>query len=110
MPDPDDAPDTVTEAVALLRSLGYTDELRLGTEGVECDGRVECHPASSAVVEHQFRFEGPSDPADMAVVLGVHLPEWGLKGVLVSAYGPYMPAEKAAVWLELTTAERRPRS
>ena len=58
-----------------------------------------------AVVDQQFRFEGDSDPGDEAIVLGITLPEWDKKGILVSAYGPDAPLDKAEALLALT---RRP--
>jgi hypothetical protein len=82
------APDTVTEAVTFLTSEGYTDELKLDPEGLRCSAVEGVVPVQSAVVDYTFRFEGPSDPADEAIVLGVRFPALGVKGMLVSAYGP----------------------
>jgi len=70
------SPDTVSEAVAFLVGQGYGQDLEL--DGVDLD---------AVVVEHTFRFEGPSDPADEAIVLGLRTPD-GHRGVVVSAYGP----------------------
>jgi hypothetical protein len=82
-----DSPDTVTEAMAFLAREGYTDEIRLVAGGLECDSVEGVYDASTAVVDHTFRFEGPSDPGDEAIVLGISLPDWGVKGVLMSAFG-----------------------
>jgi hypothetical protein len=91
-----DAPETVTEAVELLQALGYTEEIRFGDRSLRCVGDDSTHELERAVVEHTFRFEGPSDPADEAIVLGIRLPDSNRKGVLVSAYGPEAdPAEAA---------------
>lgn len=91
VPETPGAPDTVTEAVRLLRSLGYDDDLELTVEGLSAGGCLE--PGSSAVVTHQFRFEGNSDPADEAIVLGIVCPTVGRKGVLVAGYGASMAPE-----------------
>ena len=96
------APDTVTEAVAFLTDEGYVDDLRLSREGIVSRGRDVPHPAHTAIVDHTFRFEGPSDPADEAIVLGVRCPEWDSKGVIVSAYGPDMEPDEAELLMELT--------
>jgi hypothetical protein len=82
------APDTVTEAVEFLTSEGYRDDLQLDAKGVRCDRAGGVVPVESAVVDYTFRFEGPSDPADEAIVLGVRFPDLGIKGVLVSGFGP----------------------
>jgi hypothetical protein len=83
-----DAPDTVTDAVRLLRAEGYHAEvelveghLRWGEQGATC-------PVEVAEVDRLFRFEGESDPGDEMVVFGVRDPASGLRGVLASAFGP----------------------
>lgn len=98
------APDTVTEAVEFLQGEGYRDELHLVADGLQCDTVAGTHSVLTAVVDYTFRFEGPSDPADEAIVLGITCADWGLKGVLVSAFGP--GAEHA----ELLSALLRPPS
>jgi len=92
-----DAPDTVTEAMQFLTHEGYTDEIRLVAGGLKCSGVNELHDAESAVVDYTFRFEGPSDPGDEAIVLGISLPDWGRKGILVSAFGHDAPRDEAEV-------------
>lgn len=82
------APDTVTDAIRLLKADGYDTELQL-VDGAICwaQGTGSCSPHEMAV-ERLFRFEGPSDPGDEMVVFGLFDPVSGTKGVLASAYGP----------------------
>ena len=96
------APDTVTEAVQLLAEQGYVEDYKLSRRGIVSPDHDEAHTADTAVVDHTFRFEGPSDPGDEAIVLGVSCPEWGSKGVIVAAYGPDADPEEAAVLVALT--------
>jgi hypothetical protein len=96
------APDTVTEAVELLACEGYVDDYRLCADGIVSADHEAPHPTVRTIVDHQFRFEGPSDPGDEAIVLGVRCPEWGTKGVIVSAYGPDADPEEARVLVALT--------
>jgi len=96
------APETVTEAVDLLAREGYVDDLRICRDGIAARDHDEAHPVHSTIVDHTFRFEGPSDPADEAIVLGVQCTEWGSKGVIVAAYGPDADPEEAAVLVALT--------
>jgi murein DD-endopeptidase MepM/ murein hydrolase activator NlpD len=91
------APDTVTEALAFLAGEGYTDELRLHENGLEFDAVEGNHPVRAAIVDYTFRFEGPSDPADEAIVLGVRWSDQGQKGVIVSAFGHDADPESAAL-------------
>ncbi|GMU77707.1 MAG: hypothetical protein AMXMBFR46_05050 [Acidimicrobiia bacterium] len=81
-------PETVTEAVRRLEADGYRSGFRTGGGAVECRSCGYAHAPAEVVVRHVFRFEGPTDPADEAIVLGVECRECGYRGVVVSAYGP----------------------
>ena len=89
----DDAPDTVTEAMALLRSEGYTEDVEQHGGGFMCPAcgtahSLEARSMEDGVVERIYRFEGASDPGDEAIVLGVRCGNCDRRGVLVSAFGP----------------------
>ena len=83
-----DAPETVTEAVRALEALGYSDDLLVEPDGVRCDACGAHHLPEQLTITHTFRFEGPSDPGDEAIVFGVACPACGTQGIIVSAYGP----------------------
>jgi hypothetical protein len=83
-----DSVSTVTDAVALLGREGYGDDLHLDGEGLDCSSCGTTHPTDLVEVDRVFRFEGPSDPADEAIVLGLRCPACGARGSLVSAFGP----------------------
>jgi hypothetical protein len=83
-----DAPETVTEAVELLASRGYSSDFRFADRSIECRVCGRAHAPVDVAVGDLFRFEGPSDPADEAIVIALECPHCGAKGVLVSAYGP----------------------
>ncbi len=86
--DGHDAPDTVTEAVKLLEGRGYTDSMSLGQGVIRCAGCTVDQKVEDVVVDQVFRFEGPSNPDDEAIVLAVRCPACETRGVIVSAYGP----------------------
>lgn len=96
-----DSPDTVTEAVVLLRGLGYADDFELCADGVSCAAYPAMHPLDSVQVDHTYRFEGDSDPADEAIVLGLSAPGWGAKGIVVSAFGPEVDPAVAELMRDL---------
>ena len=81
-------PDTVTEAIDLLRRLGYSHDLDLCNDGLSCAQAPGLVELEAAVIDHRFRFEGDSDPADESIVLGITCTDNRWKGVLVSAFGP----------------------
>jgi len=89
------SPDTVSEAVELLRALGFDEEVEIDGKLLRCAaGAAE---ADGAHVLHQFRFEGPSDPADEAIVLGIEIPALGVRGIVVSGYGASVEPGSAEV-------------
>lgn len=91
-----DAPDTVVEALAHLRELGYTTEEDLRGKVLRCGN---CHTEAEMahlMADHVYRFEGMSNPSDEAIVVGVTCPACRAKGVLVSAYGPMADPEELA--------------
>lgn len=94
-------PDTVTEALSFLAAEGYSDEYQLCPAGLMVPDRPDAHPIETAVVDYTFRFEGASDPGDEAIVLGVRCPEWGRKGVVVSAFGPAADPEHTQLLIAL---------
>lgn len=81
-------PETVVDALRLLREDGYDIEFQLIDGHLRCNEDDRACPASDAVVERLYRFEGPSDPGDEMVVFGLRDPASGRRGVLASAFGP----------------------
>src|SRR3954447_25812986 len=82
-----DAPSTVTEAIELLRGAGYTDDVDLIDDHVRCARTASSCELSAVQIDRTFRFEGDSDPADEAIVLGLRFPNSDVRAVLVSAFG-----------------------
>lgn len=76
------SPSTVTEAVNLLAEEGYTADLGLHEGASHSD-----HDPAHFTIEKIFRYEGDSDPADEAIVMGVFCPDCDARGTVVSAYG-----------------------
>ncbi len=83
-----DAPETVVDAIRLLKERGYEVEYQLVDGQLRCDVDERRCPAVDAVVEELYRFEGPSDPGDEMVVFGLRDPISDRRGVLATGYGP----------------------
>jgi hypothetical protein len=93
---PHEAPNTVTDAVAMLRAAGYDAEFELVGDRLQSgEGDAWCHVAE-AIVEHLYRFEGPSDPGDEMIVFGLRDPVTDVRGTLATAFGPAADPELAA--------------
>ncbi len=83
-----DAPDTVTDAVRLLRTEGYDADFELIDGAIRWEQRAHACAVDTVVVEQLFRFEGPSDPGDEMIVFGLYDPATDTRGALASAFGP----------------------
>jgi len=83
--------DTVTEAMAELKKLGYTIDFSLLPEK-EC---IICHDTKTELspddfkIDSFYRFEGDSDPGDEMVVYAISSTNNKQKGIIVNAYGMY---------------------
>jgi hypothetical protein len=81
-------PATVLDAVRLLADEGFGESFTLTPTGLRCGA---CHREESvdrAEVVRVYRFEGPSDPDEEAVVYALRCPVCGTGGTLVSTFGP----------------------
>lgn len=94
-------PETVSAALALLASEGYTQDFSARAGSVHCVACGEGHSPMGAKVERIYRFEGASDPDDQAIVMGLSCPACGVKGVFVSGYGPTTDPDEEALILSL---------
>ncbi|HZU72924.1 MAG TPA: hypothetical protein VE990_09160 [Acidimicrobiales bacterium] len=88
----------LAEVVESVEQAGYP-----GQVVVEAGDRLVCRqcgqsaPSATYEVGRAEREEGPSDPADMALVVGVRCPGCGAGSTLVLKYGPLASPEEAEV-------------
>ncbi len=89
---------TVTELVAAYEDQGYATSFTAEPDAtVRCAGCRTASKADEVAIEAISRAEGPSDPADMAMVAALRCPWCQAAGVLVVGYGPLASAEDAEV-------------
>ena len=79
--------DTITEAIADLKKRGYAYDFNIRNNQLACDEANEQFAHHDFEIKEVYRFEGPSDPADEAVVYAIEAPN-GKLGILVNGYGP----------------------
>ena len=80
--------DTVTATIEDLRRRGFTDHFMVrGRQLLAIDAGRPFLPRD-VVIREYHRFEGVSDPDDMAIVYGVEARN-GLRGTVVDAFGVY---------------------
>jgi hypothetical protein len=76
--------DSPSRAIEELRKRGYTEDFNLKDDCIVCNKQQ--FNADEFEIKEVYRFEGDSDPADEAIVLGIESNN-GIKGVLVNGYG-----------------------
>ncbi len=89
---------TEREVIERMRAEGYTHEFFIAGDGVrcpECDSPVLAPEA--VTVDQVQRVEGDSNPEEQAIVFAVSDGPCGLKGVLVSTFGPEVTGGNADV-------------
>jgi len=100
---PNNAYNTVSEAVRALNNQGFTAEFRLVGDTLEAvSSGQRFSPEQLTIVQHH-RFEGLTDLEDEAVVYAVEAD--GTRGVIVDAYGTYANPGLAAVLQRATVKE-----
>lgn len=88
---------TVTDAISALREAGFGADFFVDGAMLRCGACGGTHRPEHVGVELIHRVEGPSDPADQAAVLALSCTHCGVRGVLVTAYGPTATEHEAAV-------------
>lgn len=89
---------TVSELVARYEAQGYVMSFSVEPEAkVRCGACRTASDAEEVHVDTFARVEGPSDPADMAMVAVVRCPWCTVSGTLVIGYGPTASVEDSDV-------------
>jgi hypothetical protein len=79
---------TVACAVDGLTRRGFTEDFRVVDGKLRATGTRETFGPEELVISEVHRFEGISDPDDMAIVYGLEARN-GLRGTVVDAFGVY---------------------
>ncbi len=80
--------DTLTHVVDELTGLGYSEHFRVVDGRLHALGTGQRFEPTDVVILGYYRFEGVSDPDDMAIVYAIET-KTGMRGVLVDAFGVY---------------------
>jgi hypothetical protein len=80
---------TLSEAITGLKAEGYTEDFNLRQECIDCkNGSVKIFH-DEFVIDKYYRFDVESDAGDQSILYAISSPKYGLKGILVNAYGIY---------------------
>jgi hypothetical protein len=81
--------ETLSEAMAALKKQGYTEDLNLKDNCLECIAGKQKLLPNEFVIDKSFRFDVDEDPSDQAVLYAVSSPVHHIKGILVNGVGVY---------------------
>ena len=81
--------ETLSEAMTALKKQGYTEDLNLENNCLECIAGKEKLLPHEFVIDKSFRFDVNEDPSDQAVLYAISSSSHNLKGLLVNGVGVY---------------------
>jgi hypothetical protein len=90
------AMETISEALARLESAGFRDSFRAERGGLWALAARRFFAPESLVVEEVRRFEGESDPDDMAVLFALRSDSGDVRGTFTAEYGAKLADPEAA--------------
>ncbi|MBK8550003.1 MAG: hypothetical protein IPL53_02670 [Ignavibacteria bacterium] len=79
---------TLSQVIPALREKGYINDFELIEGGMISKQTNEIFQPTELTIERVYRFEGDSNPDDMAVLYGVRANN-GTMGIIIDAYGTY---------------------
>jgi len=79
---------TLAGALDELTARGFTAQFMLADGRLRAVGAGKAFRADEVVILEQYRFEGISDPDDMAILYGIETRS-GIRGTLADAFGVY---------------------
>jgi hypothetical protein len=95
---------SVAGAVDELGRRGFTEGLRVIDGGLRATGTGEPVRTEDLVIREVYRFEGISDPDDMAIVYGIE-GRRGLRATVVDAFGVYSDPALSALMEKVAIGE-----
>jgi hypothetical protein len=101
-------PTTLAGTIELLRGRGYTASFEPSHQGLRVVGQEKIYRGEELSVRESYRFEGVSDPDDLAVAYAIEAAD-GTRGVLVDAFGPYADPAVAQVLSDIHVRSTSPR-
>ncbi len=93
------------EAINGLRKEGYTEDFNLQQHCLECRARQYRIFHNEFIVDKYFRFDVSSDAADQSIIYAISSDSYGLKGILINAYGIYSEPITNEMLAKLNIAE-----
>lgn len=97
--------ETMTAALDALGRRGFTENLSVVGNRLRVAGTGASFQPADLVIREHHRFEGVSDPDDMAILYAIEA-TGGIRGTLVDAYGVYSDPLISAFMKAVPISER----
>jgi hypothetical protein len=92
---------TLTDCLNKAIGNGYTESFIMAGHGIAIQSSPDNIYAPQDIhIDTFYRFEGESDPGDMAIMYSIHTTD-GIKGTLIDAYGTYADSKVNAFILQV---------
>jgi hypothetical protein len=102
LPPPLGPEDSIVELLHQLDELGYEEELVLEGGRGGCASLPQRVSVDELVVDAIYRTEGESNPDDEQLIAALRAPAYDWRGVLITGFGPSVPADDAEFLRRLT--------
>jgi len=99
--------ETVAGVMDDLARQGFTEHFTAVDDGLRAEESGKIFPASRLAIAEYHRFEGVSDPGDMAIVYAIEA-GGGVRGTLTDAFGVYADPRVGAVMREVALRTNSP--
>ena len=99
--------ETLRDAVARLDSAGYRDSFRAEGGGLLALAAHRLFAPEALSIDEIVRFEGPTDPADEAILLALSSSDGAVRGTLTLGYGAGFGSAEAELVRRLPAVGRR---
>jgi len=96
---------TLSEVIEVLRARGYTEDFNLLEENISYKKGGEKVDLNDIIIDKIYRFTGPNDLDDEAILYAMRNLKDGAKGVFVNGYGTYTDPGANAVISKISIAE-----
>lgn len=96
MEEPLKREETLKRVIDELTRRGYTEHFKASDGGLQALESGERFEPKDLVIRGYYRFEGTSDPDDMAIAYAIETRS-GVRGILVDAFGVYADPTTSAV-------------
>jgi hypothetical protein len=99
---------TLVESIARFRAAGFVGDFSIAGGQLVCTTCDATCGVLDVTIVDVVRFEGMSDPDDEAALFAMECSCCSARGLLVSAYGPLVDGETAAVLAALGSKGKGP--